>query len=130
MKNTVRGKFQIKATPQAGDEALQTIGAMRMTFDKDFKGSLEATSVVSMIGLMNKELGSGAYVALERVVGKLEGRTGSFCLQHSSTMNRGTPTQKISVIPDTGSGELAGLSGEMAIDIVDGQHFYTFEYEL
>lgn len=69
-------------------------------------------------------------MALEKITGNLEGRKGSFSLQHSSSMTRGIPVQKISVVPDTGTGELKNLAGEMIIDIIDGQHFYTFSYEL
>lgn len=130
MKKVIKGKFEIKSTPLPPDEVLQSLGAMRMTFEKQFDGELKASSLVSMMGLMNKDLGSGAYVALEKVTGQLCGHTGSFCLQHSSSMNRGAPLQKISVVPDSGTDQLTGLRGEMTIDIVDGQHFYTFDFEL
>lgn len=130
MKNTIKGKFDIKSTPQPADEAINKIGGMRMTFDKLFEGSLNATSIVSMIGFMNKDLESGGYVALERVTGSIEGRKGTFCLQHSSLMTRGKASQFIVVIPDSGTEELEGLSGELVIEIIDGQHFYSFEYEL
>ena len=83
-----------------------------------------------MMGCMNQELGSGGYVALEIVTGSLAGRKGTFQLQHSSTMARGKPTQSVTVIPDSGTGELSGLSGKMIIDIIEKVHFYTFEYEL
>lgn len=130
MKKTIKGPFEIKGTPQPADEITQKIGAMRMTFEKRFSGALDATSVVSMMGIMKQALGSGGYVALELVTGTVEGRSGSFCLQHSSTMTRGVPAQTIAVIPDSGTAELEGLRGSMTIDIVDGQHFYTFDYEV
>lgn len=130
MTKTIKGKFSIKSTPYPPDDAIQKIGAMNMRFDKTFSGGLEAISIVSMIGVMNRDLNSGGYVAIERVTGKLEQLEGSFSLQHSSVMNRGLPTQTISVIPDSGTGELVGLSGSMIIDIIDGQHFYTFEYSV
>ena len=130
MKTTVKGRFEVKGTPQPTDETTQKLGAMRMTFDKRFEGSLEATSIASMMGVMNMALGSGAYVAIEQLTGKLDGREGTFCLQHSSTMTRGKPSQSVLVIPDSGTGQLTGLSGSMIIDIVDKQHFYTFEYEI
>lgn len=130
MQKTIKGSFEIQSTLLPGDEVSQALGAMRMTFEKQFSGELQATSRVSMIGMMNKELGSGAYVALEKVTGTLEGRQGSFCLQHNSTMNRGQSSQSISVIPDSGSGELSNLSGHMTIDIINGQHYYTFVYSL
>lgn len=129
MKKTVKGCFEIESSQLPVDEATQTVGAMRMAFKKRFTGALEATSVVSMMGIMNREIGSGAYVALERIIGNLEGRKGSFSLQHGSSMTRGIAVQKISVVPDTGTEELKNLAGEMIIDIIDGQHFYTFSYE-
>lgn len=130
MKKTVKGSFEIKSQPLPGDETTQALGCMRMRFEKQFTGPLVAESVVAMMGMMNSSLGSGAYVALEKITGTLEGRKGSFCVQHSSSMNRGKPTQIISVIPDSGTEELQGLSGDMIIDIVDGKHFYTFNFEL
>jgi hypothetical protein len=131
MPKTIEGKFEVKPTPITGDELIRSIGAMRMKFDKRFEGVLEATSVVSMMGILDQSLGSGGYVAIERVTGSIEGKRGSFCLQHSCMMNRGETSQQIVVIPDTGTDELKGLCGEMTIDIQeDGTHFYTFEYEL
>lgn len=130
MKKTIKGSFEISSTPQTPDETTEKIGAMRMTFEKKFSGSLEATGLVSMMGMMNKELASGAYVALELVTGTLEGRAGTFCFQHNSKMARGLPEQSITVVPDSGHGELKGLTGEMTIDIVDGKHFYVFDFEM
>lgn len=131
MKKTVKGKFQVKGTPQPMDELTQQLGAMRMKFDKTFEGPLNAKSVVSMIGILDKKLGSGGYVAIEKLTGVLEGKEGSFFMQHSSSINRGATSQQITVIPDTGTRELEGLVGQMTIDIAkDGQHFYSFDYEL
>lgn len=127
---TIKGKFEVKSTPLPLDEDLQSLGAMRMMFEKKFEGALAADGLVSMMGLMNGELGSGGYVALERVTGSVEGRDGSFCLQHSSTMERGKQKQSITVIPDSGTGQLQGISGSMVVEIVKGQHFYNFEYSL
>ncbi len=122
------GDFDINSTPQKIDET--GLKAMRMVFHKTFHGALTGTSVVEMLGIMNRELGSGAYVALERFTGALEGRSGSFCLQHSSTMTRGKPTQGVSVVPDSGVDGLAGITGSMTIEIVDGKHFYAFDYSM
>ncbi len=126
MNATLKGTFGIKATPLSADTSTDEIGAGRMRFDKTFHGDLEGTSVVEMIGMMDKEKASGAYVALERFSGKLLGREGGFALQHSSTMHRGTPEQRITVVPDSATGELQGLSGSMVIDIVEKVHHYTF----
>jgi hypothetical protein len=128
MKKIAKGSFEVNPSPLPMDEVNQKIGAMRMSFEKRFVGALEATSVVSMIGMMNQELGSGAYVALEKLVGTLDGRKGSFCLQHSCAMSKGKPTQSITVVPDSGTDDLKGLSGAFTIDIVGDDHFYTLEY--
>lgn len=130
MKKTVKGFFEVKSKPLQADETTQAVGAMRMKFEKRFVGPLAAESLVSMMGMMNQSLGSGGYVAMEKITGVLEGRSGSFCMQHSSGMNRGTPSQTITVVPDSGTEQLQGLSGDMVIDIIEGKHFYTFNYEL
>ena len=127
MNATLKGTFDIKATPLSADKSTDEIGAGRMRFDKTFHGDLEGTSVVEMIGMMDKEKASGAYVALERFTGKLLGREGGFAMQHSSAMHRGKPEQRITVVPDSATGELQGLSGSMVIDIVEKKHHYTFE---
>ncbi|MFT3885507.1 MAG: DUF3224 domain-containing protein [Flavobacteriales bacterium] len=127
---TAKGTFDIKGTPLPAESATEQVGAGRMAFNKTFHGDLEGTSVVDMLGLMDRERASGGYVALERFTGTLLGRKGSFCLQHSSTMTRGVAEQRITVIPDTGTDELQGLSGSMVIDIVEKQHRYTFGWAL
>jgi hypothetical protein len=101
-----------------------------MTIDKQFHGDLEATSKGQMLTGMTSVKGSAGYVAIERVTGTLNGRTGTFILQHTGTMNRGTPQLSIMVVPDSGTGRLDGLSGKMAINIADGRHSYDFEYTL
>ena len=99
-------------------------------FDKRFHGPLQATSVVHMLAVMAPVQGSGAYVAIERIEGTLDGRERSFFAQHNGVMDRGTPSLALTVVPDTGTGQLSGLRGRMAIEIVDGKHFYTLDYEL
>ncbi|OFZ31742.1 MAG: hypothetical protein A2622_04010 [Bdellovibrionales bacterium RIFCSPHIGHO2_01_FULL_40_29] len=126
--NQATGKFQVKGTPVELDSVTKQIGAMRMSFDKTFEGVLNATSVVAMMGIMDQSTGSGAYVALEKIDGELASKKGSFCLAHSSSMNRGIPKQSITVVPGSGTNELVGLSGSMEIEIKDGQHFYSFTY--
>lgn len=126
----VKGSFEVQSGPLDADDATRAVGAMRMKFEKQFKGPLTATSIVSMMGVMDRRTGSGAYLALEKVTGELDGKKGSFLFQHSSSMARGRPRQSILVVPDSGTDDLAGLAGEMTVDIVDGQHFYTFTYNL
>ncbi|MDH4062834.1 MAG: DUF3224 domain-containing protein [Acidobacteriota bacterium] len=124
----LRGEFDVRMTPQPADEAAGPMS--RFTLDKQFRGELTATSKGQMLAFRSTTEGSAGYVAMEQVTGTLAGKAGTFVLQHSSTMTRGTPLQSITVVPDSGTGELAGLSGSMSIDIVDGKHFYNFTYEL
>lgn len=123
-----KGEFEITRIPQEELEIGEgaTIGHSR--FEKRFRGPLEATSVVHMLALMSPVDGSGAYVAIERIEGRLGGRRGSFFVQHNGTMDRGAPSLAITVIPDSGTDELEGLHGRMGIDITDGKHSYTFDY--
>jgi hypothetical protein len=120
------GTFEVKLAPLATDAA----GLGRMSIDKQFHGDLEASSKGEMLSAMSEVKGSAGYVAIERVTGTLGGRKGSFVLQHSGTMNRGAASLSVTVVPDSGTGELAGLSGKMAILIEGGKHSYEFEYTL
>lgn len=130
MTQTARGTFEIKLErhPAYDERPGATLG--RASGTKQFAGPLIATSNVEMIGALTEVKGSAGYVAIERVVGVLDGKKGSFVLQHSSTMTRGTPAQSITVVPDSATEALRGLRGSMRIDVVDGKHHYTFEYEL
>jgi len=124
---TITGRFDVKMTPQSAADAIVT----RMTLDKKYHGSLEATGTGEMLAAMTAVKGSAGYTAIEKVAGKLAGREGTFYLQHSGIMDRGAPKLAITVIPDSGTGELTGLTGKMDIQIaVDGTHTYVFEYML
>jgi hypothetical protein len=125
--NHASGTFDVKLTPQT-DSADATLG--RMTIDKQFHGDLEGTSKGQMLTGMTEVKGSAGYVAIEKVSGTLKGRTGTFILQHTGTMNRGVPQLTITVVPDSGTGQLAGLAGNFSIKIADGKHSYEFEYTL
>lgn len=130
MSTRVTGAFDVKLTPQSSDDA-EGSAMGRMSIDKQFHGDLDATSKGEMLSAMSKMVsGSAGYVAIERVTGTLQGRSGSFVLQHHATMTRGTPDLSIVVVPDSGSGQLAGITGKMSILITDGKHFYDFEYSL
>lgn len=122
------GTFEVKATPQAAD-ASDDSGISRFSLDKHFHGDLEGTSKGQMLSTGTAK-SSGAYVAIERVSGTLKGRSGTFALQHMGTMIQGTPELKIAVVPDSGTGQLTGLSGRMNIKIDAGKHSYEFEYTL
>ena len=129
MTTRAAGPFDVKLIPQPADPATDG-GLGRMALDKTFRGDLDATSKGTMLAAGTAVKGSAGYVALERVTGALHGRRGSFVLQHSGTMDRGAPTLAITVVPDSGTDELAGLRGRMAIIIADGKHSYEFDYEL
>jgi hypothetical protein len=101
-----------------------------MSIDKQFHGNLEATSKGQMLAVTTDVKGSAGYVAMERVDGTLDGRSGTFALQHSGTMTRGAAQLSVAVVPDSGTGQLIGLAGKMTINIVEGKHFYEFEYTL
>ena len=101
-----------------------------MTIDKQFHGDLEGSSKGQMLAVQGDVKGSAGYVAMERVSGTLAGRNGTFALQHTGTMTRSTPELSVTVVPDSGTGELAGISGRMTINIADGKHSYEFEYTL
>jgi Protein of unknown function (DUF3224) len=132
MTQQARGPFEVKVTPQKPDsEVAQASNLGRFTIDKVFHGDLEATSTGEMIGAQTEVKGSAGYVAMERVTGILKGRKGTFVLQHSGTMTRGLPEMSVTVVPDSGTGELKGLAGKMNIIIApDGKHSYEFEYSM
>jgi len=123
----IHGTFDVKLTPQPAAEG-QPWG--RQAIEKTFHGPLSGTSRGEMLAVRTAVKGSAGYVALEQVSATLEGRQGAFFLQHSGLMDKGAPTLEVSVVPDSGSGELAGLRGSMRIDIEGGQHRYTFSYTL
>ena len=130
MTTRATGTFEVKVTPQAPDDNAEASSVGRMTIDKQFHGDLEGTSKGQMLTAMTAVKGSAGYVAIERVTGTLRGRQGTFALQHTGIMNRGTPSLAITVVPDSGTDELTGLAGTMAIVIADGKHSYEFEYTL
>ena len=128
MTSHASGTFDVKLTPMTGED---DTGLGKMSIDKQFHGDLEATSKGFMLASSATIVkGSGGYVAMERVTGTLKGRPGSFILQHSGTMTRGTPQLSITVVPDSGNGQLEGLTGTLTIKINEGKHSYEFEYTL
>jgi hypothetical protein len=130
MANRASGTFEVKLIPQVPDDQVEVPTVARMSLDKQFHGDLEATSKGQMLAVGTDVKGSAGYVAMERVIGTLHGQSGTFALQHAGTMTRGAPQLSISVVPDSGAGQLVGLTGKMAINIVDGKHLYDFEYTL
>lgn len=130
MSTRASGTFEVKVAPLSPYNADAGAQVGRMSLDKQFHGDLEGDSKGEMLTAGNAAKGSAGYVAIERVSGKLHGRSGSFILQHSGSMHRGTLSLTLTVVPDSGTGELAGLSGKMNIIIADGKHSYEFDYTL
>ncbi len=124
---TANGTFDVTLTPQplAGESPIGSL-----SIDKAFHGDLEATSQGHMLAFNTPVKGSAGYVAMEQVTGALGGREGTFVLQHSGTMTRGAASLTLTVVPDSGTGELTGLTGSMQIIIEGGKHSYQFEYRL
>jgi len=129
MPNRATGTFDVKVIPQPADDSAGGPFS-RLFLDKQFLGDLEATSKGQMLGAGTAVEGSAGYVALELVSGTLNGRRGSFILQHTGTMAKGIPAMSVAVVPDSGTDQLTGLTGRMTIIIVGGKHSYEFEYRL
>lgn len=130
MTKHASGTFDVKVNPQPPEDKVGDPTVGRMSLDKQFHGDLDATSKGQMLAGGTDVKDSAGYVAMERVIGTLHGHKGTFALQHSGTMTRGTLQTSITVVPDSGTGELVGLAGKMMINIVDGKHYYEFEYTL
>ena len=128
-----RGTFVVKINPAEAAALSQEAGIGRMTIDKTFSGDIEGTSKGEMLTAGTESTGAMAYVAMERVTGKLNGRSGSFLLMHNASMLKSDPASgvmQILVVPQSGTGEFAGLSGKLIIAIDAGKHSYDMEYEL
>ena len=126
------GAFDVQMQPQPAANETPTPGATlgRLLLNKTYHGDLQATAQGQMLSAITPTTGSAGYVAIEHVTGTLHGRAGSFVLQHSGLMNRGEKQLVITVVPDSGSGELAGLQGRLDIRISEGKHFYDMAYSL
>lgn len=123
------GTFDVRMEPQSEDKG-EGASLGRMSLNKQFRGSLDGVSKGEMLTAMSGVKGSAGYVAFERFSGSLDGRNGTFVLQHTGIMNRGTPLQSVTVVPDSGTGQLEGLAGTMVIQIADGKHSYDFDYTI
>jgi hypothetical protein len=131
MTHIAKGTFTVKATPLDFEGKADGATLGRTGFDKVFPGDLQATSQVQMLSAISKEVkGSAAYVAIEWVTGTLQDKHGSFVLHHTGIMDKGAQSLRIEVVPDSATSALTGLRGGYSIDIKDGVHFYTFDYEL
>lgn len=130
MVTVATGRFTVEMKPLAPPAEADGVSLGRMALDKRFEGELQATGQGEMLTALTPVKGSAGYVAIERVSGSLHGRSGSFVLQHSGTMDQGAQQLSITVVPGSGTGALAGLAGSLRIRIAEGQHFYEFEYTL
>jgi Protein of unknown function (DUF3224) len=118
------GQFLVDFEPLAADD--EVIGRMRVT--KAFTGGLSGTSVAQMLSVGTAVEGSTGHVAVERFTGELDGRHGGFMLVHAGMMRRGETSLAVTVVPDSGTGELLGLRGTFGIDNLGSRHEYTFDY--
>jgi hypothetical protein len=126
----VKGTFEVTMSAEPPYDVEDGVSIGRVALDKRFTGPLEATSKGQMIGARTPVAASAGYVAVERVTGTLDGKRGTFVLQHSGVVTRGARSLSVTVVPDSGTGELSGLSGKMDIQIVEGKHYYELEYEI
>lgn len=125
------GKFEVQLQPlDTYAEGIAGVSLGRMSIDKTFFGALDAASKGEMLSAMAPVEGSAGYVAIEQVSGTLAGKSGTFVLQHYGTMAQGDDFLLLGVVPGSGTGELAGISGKMSIRIEDGEHYYDFDYQL
>lgn len=124
------GSFEVKMMPMAAEAGVGDPSVCRMNLHKTFHGELNAVGSGQMLALRTATEGSAGYVALERVSGTLHGKVGSFALQHRGVMTRGAPELLVTIVPDSGTDELMGISGQLEIEIKDGKHFYALEYDL
>ena len=130
MSAFAKGTFTVEMKPQSDPSVDDGVGLGRVCLDKHFAGDLVAASQGEMLTALTPVKGSAGYVAIERVTGTLSGRSGSFVFQHTGTMTRGAQQLSITVVPDSGTGALVGIAGVFKLNIVDGKHFYEFEYSL
>jgi hypothetical protein len=127
----ISGKFDVELSPlETYARGKDEINLGRMSIEKTFSGELDASSQGEMLTAMTPVKGSAGYVAIEQVSGSLSGKRGSFVLQHFGTMDQGSDRLVLEVVPGSGTGQLAGLAGKMAIRIEEAQHYYDFEFEL
>ena len=130
MTTLAKGTFDVKIAPLAFENAPESSTLSRMSLEKTFHGDLAASASGQMIAAFTSVKESAAYSAVEIVTGTLNGRQGSFVLQHTGVLHRGAQSLVIAVVPDSGTGALAGLSGTMTIRIEGSSHFYEFTYTL
>jgi hypothetical protein len=125
-----KGSFEVDVRREPPFDTVDGVALGRASVDKRFAGALQGTGKVQMLSAGTPTQGSAAYVAIERIDGTLDGKRGTFVMTHTGVMNRGVPSLTITIVPDSGTGELRGLAGTMSIQILEGRHFYEMEYTL
>ncbi len=130
LPQVAKGTFTVEMKPQGEPSVIDGVTTGRRSLSKRFEGDLSATGEGEMLTAMTPVKGSAGYVAIERVTGILHGKSGSFVFQHSGIMNRGAQQLSITVVPGSGTGQLAGIEGSFRIEVVDGRHLYEFDYAL
>ena len=130
MNEVAIGEFVVNLLPLPVEGQPESSKMGRMSIDKSISGDLVATTRGQMLSAMTDVKGSAGYVAIEKVDGTLKGKKGTFVLQHSGTMNKGSPSLSVTVVPDSGTGDLIGLLGQFRFIIEAGKHSYEFTYEL
>ncbi|MES2759714.1 MAG: DUF3224 domain-containing protein [Pseudomonadota bacterium] len=130
MTQHASGSFDITTTPASPPEHAGRTAIGRMQLDKQYAGDLAATGKGQMLTAVTDTQGSAAYVAIERVTGTLNGKKGSFVIQHTGTMSGGAKQAVIAVVPDSGTEELTGIRGTLTLKLVERKHFYEFDYVL
>jgi hypothetical protein len=128
MTHFAKGEFEVKLVPQADERDVPLLG--RLTIDKVFHGDIAGTSQGQMLSAKTAVPASAGYVAIERVEATINGRMGSFILQHNATMNKGEPMLNVIIVPDSGTDELTGIAGKLNIIVKEKKHFYEMEYTL
>jgi hypothetical protein len=128
--SVAKGTFVVEITPDGEPDVVDGVSVGSLSLDKRYEGDLVATAAGTMLAARTPKPNSAGYVAIERVTGTLDGKQGSFVLQHSGTMHDGGQHLSITIVPESGTGELAGIEGSLRIDIRDGKHFYELEYTL
>lgn len=130
MTHIAKGSFAVQIQPQGEPGGADGVSLGRMALDKTFEGDFTGTGRGQMLTAMTSVKGSAGYVAIEQVSGTLQGRRGTFAMQHSGTMHGGAQQLSITIVPDSGSGELTGIAGTFKLEITGGKHLYTIEYTL
>jgi hypothetical protein len=130
MHATAGGSFTVQLKPVGEPDGVDGVSLGRMSLDKQFEGDLVGIGNGQMLTALTPVKGSAGYVAIERFTGSLHGRSGSFVFQHTGTMNQGAQSLSITVVPDSGTGALTGISGTFTLQIVGDRHLYEFAYEL